>query len=78
MLLLLAPPPLLVKIIHPVPFSTLSPFPPLMNEPAKATGRIAETLGRCFGGKALDEVSAEGFVLALAGGFGLKEVRGEC
>jgi hypothetical protein len=50
----------------------------LMDEPAKAAGGIAEPLGRFLRGKALDEVSAESLVLALAGVFGLEEVRGEC
>ena len=50
----------------------------MMDEPAKAARGIAEPLGRLLGGKAVDEVSAESLILALAGVFGLKEVRREC
>jgi hypothetical protein len=49
-----------------------------MHESAKTAGGITEASGGLFGGKPFDEVGAEGFVLALAGVFGFKEMRGEC
>jgi hypothetical protein len=49
-----------------------------VDEDAKAAGGIAEACGGLGGGEALDEVGAEGFVLAMGGGGGLEEVACEC
>src|SRR5262249_54816780 len=50
--------------------------PELMAQDAKGTWRVGEACGDFPGGKLLDKVSAEGFVLALAGPVGLEKEAG--
>ena len=45
----------------------------MMTQDAKRTRGVAKTAGDVSGGKALDEISAEGFVLALGRGSGFEE-----
>jgi len=53
-------------------------FPELVHEAAETAGGITEPGGGLGGGKSLDELGTESFVLAMADVFGLEEVVGEC
>jgi len=48
-----------------------------MGQDAKATRSVAATAGGLGRGEALDEIGAEGFVLAMGGVPGLEEVASE-
>ena len=45
----------------------------MVGQDAEGAGSVAEALGDFIGGESVDEVGAEGFVLALGGGSGFEE-----